>query len=129
MGSDTCKLRRFESPVRIDIGVSWREIDEARAETENINEEGKNEELEGIESEGYSEWHFRHHVRPVSGGQQHELDAGKEDVFCDGQKDIDSTGGEFDVFSERTKYRQCRQKIHGKKMEANLSGISKLCLR
>jgi len=39
MGSDTCKLRRFESPIRIDIGVSWREIDEARAETENINEE------------------------------------------------------------------------------------------
>ena len=40
MGSDTCKLRRFESPVRIDIGVSWREIDEARAETENENHKG-----------------------------------------------------------------------------------------
>ena len=39
MGSDTCKLRGPESPVRIDIGVSWREIEEARVETENINEE------------------------------------------------------------------------------------------
>jgi len=37
MGSDTCKLRGSESPVRIDIGVSWKEIEETRAETENGN--------------------------------------------------------------------------------------------
>jgi len=35
MGSDTCKLRESECPVRIDIGVSWKEIEEA---TEMANE-------------------------------------------------------------------------------------------
>jgi len=35
--SIVCKLRRSKSPKRIDIGVSWKEIEEARIEMENIN--------------------------------------------------------------------------------------------
>jgi len=32
MGSDIGKLRRSKSPVRIDIGVAWREVNENRSD-------------------------------------------------------------------------------------------------